>query len=101
MRDPDSGYIMANTVFTDIVESGLEGMCATEGVSEYEVSPRLVANRDGEGAEGRNQPYLEGAGSEGGVGGPAHLKSLGSSRVVGVHHDVKNGGDMWVKGLHH
>ena len=75
-------------------------MSVTEGIREYEVSPGLVANREGEGPEGRNEPYLMGAGCEGSIRGPAHLEGMGGGGVVHVYNDAEAGGDIWAAGPH-
>ena len=91
---------MADTVSADIVEDGHRGMGVTEGISEYEVGPRVMANRDGEGVEGHDQPYLGGTDSEGKISGLAHLEGMGGGCVVGVDHNVEPGGDIRTRGPH-
>ena len=61
-------------------KGGEGGMDAAQGIHEDEVCPRLVMDHDGEGPQGRKEPYLAGAGREGGVRGPACPKGMDGCR---------------------
>ena len=92
--------VMWEVQYTDKVMGGEGGMSATEGIREYEVGPGLVVNREGEGPEGCDEPYLMGARCEGGVRGPPHLEVVGGGSIVCVDNEAEAGGDVWAEGPH-